>query len=117
MTAYRAVQSGASRLTPPRDRDPGSVATLFGVLASPRLAAAAPSPSAWPAGGEEIARGCRAGAFSPRQRFIIGYRAQANLPDYAQWFERLARALDKRLTEVGEVHPRLNGPTITTPAG
>ncbi len=44
-------------------------------------------------------------------------RAQANLPDYAQWFERLARALDKRLTELGEVHPRLNDPTIMTQAG
>jgi hypothetical protein len=49
--------------------------------------------------------------------FIIGYRAQANLPDYAQWFERLARALDKRLTELGEVHPSLNDPMITKPAG
>jgi hypothetical protein len=49
--------------------------------------------------------------------FIIGYRAQGNLPDYAQWFERLARALDNRLTELGETHPTLNDPMITKPAG
>jgi hypothetical protein len=49
--------------------------------------------------------------------FIRGYRAQANLPDYAQWFEYVARALDKRLTELGEVHPSLDEPTNPTPAG
>ena len=49
--------------------------------------------------------------------FIICYRAQANLPDYAQWFERLARQLDKRLTELGEVHPPSMTPMTTKPAG
>ena len=29
----------------------------------------------------------------------------------AQWFEDVAHALDRRLTELGEVHPRLDGPT------
>jgi GNAT superfamily N-acetyltransferase len=41
---------------------------------------------------------------------IGGYRLREGTPDYAQWFEHLARALDARLTELGEVHPRLGPP-------
>lgn len=38
---------------------------------------------------------------------IEGYRASANVPDYAQWFEHLARDLDRRLTDLGEAHPSI----------
>jgi hypothetical protein len=38
---------------------------------------------------------------------IEGYRASANVPDYAQWFEHLARDLDRRLSDLGEAHPSL----------
>ncbi|MDQ6794305.1 MAG: hypothetical protein M3067_05730 [Chloroflexota bacterium] len=39
-----------------------------------------------------------------------GYRAKANSPDWAEWFEYLAVALDKRLTELGEPHPSIPDP-------
>jgi hypothetical protein len=39
---------------------------------------------------------------------IGGYRQREQTPDYAQWFEHLARALDARLTELGEPHPALD---------
>ncbi len=38
---------------------------------------------------------------------IEGYRVTASVPDYAQWFEHLARKLDARLTSLGEVHPSI----------
>jgi hypothetical protein len=34
----------------------------------------------------------------------MGYRAKYDSPDWAEWFEKLARALDSRLTELGEPH-------------
>jgi hypothetical protein len=48
---------------------------------------------------------------------IHGYRQRARTPDYAQWFEHLAQALDARLTGLGEVHPTLNrtAPTASPP--
>jgi len=49
--------------------------------------------------------------------FIKDYRQQLNVPDYAQWFEHLAVALDKRLTRLGEVHPRLDEPPVRAPSG
>jgi hypothetical protein len=39
---------------------------------------------------------------------VRGYRQREGMPDYAQWFEHLARALDHRLTELGEVHPTID---------
>ena len=41
---------------------------------------------------------------------IEGYRITATVPDYAQWFEHLARDLDRRLTTPGDAHPAITGP-------
>ncbi|TAK02532.1 MAG: hypothetical protein EPO36_01975, partial [Chloroflexota bacterium] len=41
---------------------------------------------------------------------VYGYRAKANVPGWSQWHERLAVALDKRLTELGEPHEPLVKP-------
>jgi hypothetical protein len=41
---------------------------------------------------------------------IRGYRLREGTPDYAQWFEHLATALDARLTRLGELHPPLDQP-------
>lgn len=39
---------------------------------------------------------------------IRGYRADTNVADYGQWFERLARDLDARLTKLGDPHPAID---------
>ncbi len=54
---------------------------------------------------------------------IVGYRQREGMPDYGQWFEHLARALDARLTRLGEAHPAIDppepapGPTATASGG
>jgi hypothetical protein len=45
---------------------------------------------------------------------IRGYRLREGTPDYAQWFEHLARALDRRLTALGEIHPEIDEPSQTS---
>jgi type I site-specific restriction endonuclease len=46
---------------------------------------------------------------------IYGYRAKANAPDWSRWHEALARALDKRLTELGRPHPAIEQPADSPP--
>jgi len=48
---------------------------------------------------------------------IEGYRVHAAVPDYAQWFEYLARALDTRLTARGEIHPSIDERGVARPSG
>jgi hypothetical protein len=36
---------------------------------------------------------------------VRGYRVRESVPDYGQWFEHLAHALDQRLTDLKEPHP------------
>ena len=43
---------------------------------------------------------------------MYGYRVKANSPDWAEWFEYLARALDRRLTELGEPHQSIPDPVV-----
>ncbi len=48
---------------------------------------------------------------------IEGYRVSSGVPDYGQWFEHVARALDRRLTSRGETHPSIDDPSASRPAG
>src|SRR5437016_4275246 len=45
-------------------------------------------------------------AWSKTALLYYGYRAKENSPDWAEWFEYLAVALDKRFTALGEPHNR-----------
>jgi hypothetical protein len=46
---------------------------------------------------------------------VYGFRVRENAPDWSQWHEALAIALDKRLTELGEPHPAIEWPTGSLP--
>ena len=41
---------------------------------------------------------------------VYGFRARENVPGWSQWHERLAVALDERLTDLGEPHAPLVRP-------
>ena len=49
-------------------------------------------------------------AWSKTAPLYYGYRAKENSPDWAEWFEYLAVALDKRLTGLGEPHKAIPDP-------
>lgn len=49
-------------------------------------------------------------AWSKTAPLYYGYRAKENSPDWAEWFEYLAVALDRRLTALGEPHKALPDP-------
>lgn len=42
---------------------------------------------------------------------VYGFRVRAQTPGWSQWHEGLARALDRRLTELGEPHPAIAPPS------
>lgn len=41
---------------------------------------------------------------------VYGFRAREQVPGWSQWHEGLARAFDRRLTELGEPHPAIAPP-------
>jgi hypothetical protein len=53
-------------------------------------------------------------AWNKTAPLYYGFRAKENSPDWAEWFEYLAVALDKRLTALGEPHQSIPDPAALT---